>query len=65
MADYAQATEKDTNGGQQMRLGWLRDCAALPAYRDIPVTQFTAKRDAAAHVIGYNKVAFIFHMLKR
>ena len=29
------------------------------------MTRFTAKHDAAAQVIGYNKVAFIFHMLIR
>lgn len=65
MADYALAAEKDADGGQRMRLGWLRDYAALPADRDAPVTRFTAKHDAAAQVIGYNKVAFIFHMLRR
>jgi hypothetical protein len=65
MADYALAAEQDADGGQRMRLGWLRDYAALPADRDGPVTQFTAKHDAAAQVIGYNKVAFIFHMLRR
>jgi hypothetical protein len=65
MADYALAAEKDTGRGQQMRLAWLRDYAALPADRDVPVKQFTAKHDSAAQVIGYNKVAFIFHMLKR
>jgi len=65
MADYALAAEKNAEGGQQMRLAWLRDYAALPAVRDVPVTRFTAKHDAAAQVIGYNKVAFIFHMLKR
>lgn len=65
MADYALAAEKDAKRGQQMRLGWLRDYAALPAERDVPVIRFTAKHDAAAQVIGYNKVAFVFHMLKR
>lgn len=64
MADYALAAEKDPEQGRQMRLGWLRDYAALPADRDVPVTHFTSKHSAAAQVIGYNKVAFIFHMLK-
>ncbi|MDA0652944.1 MAG: M1 family aminopeptidase [Proteobacteria bacterium] len=65
MADYALAAEKDADGGQRMRLAWLRDYAALPADRDSPVTRFTAKHNAAAQVIGYNKVALIFHMLRR
>jgi aminopeptidase N len=64
MADYALAVEKDPEQGRQMRLGWLRDYAALPADRDVPVTRFTSKHSAAAQVIGYNKVAFIFHMLR-
>jgi aminopeptidase N len=64
MADYALADEKDPEQGRQMRLGWLRDYAALPVDRDVPVTQFTSKHSAAAQVIGYNKVAFIFHMLR-
>jgi hypothetical protein len=64
MADYALADEKDANLGRNMRLSWLRDYAALPVARDIPVNMFTAKHDDAAQVVGYNKVAFIFHMLK-
>ena len=64
MADHALVAEKDAERGQEMRLAWLRDYAALPADRDVPVTRFTTKHDDAAQVIGYNKVAFIFHMLK-
>jgi hypothetical protein len=48
-----------------MRLSWLRDYAALPAARDHAVVEFVGKRHDAAQVIGYNKVAFIFHMLRR
>lgn len=65
MADYALAAEEDAKRGREMRLGWLRDYAALPADRDVPVTRFTSKHDAAGQVVGYNKVAFIFHMLKQ
>jgi aminopeptidase N len=43
----------------------LRDYAALPKERDQPVTAFTSKQHQAAQVIGYNKVAFIFHMLTK
>jgi aminopeptidase N len=64
MADYALAAEKDPEQGREIRLGWLRDYAALPVDRDVPVTRFTSKHSAAAQVIGYNKVAFIFHMLR-
>ena len=65
MADYALTAERGADKAREMRLGWLRDYAALPSERDRPVTAFTSKAHDAAQVIGYNKVAFIFHMLKR
>ncbi|MDH3715047.1 MAG: M1 family aminopeptidase, partial [Gammaproteobacteria bacterium] len=63
MADYALAAEQGDEQGQTMRVKWLRDYAALPPERDTAVLDFTAKRHQAAQVVGYNKVAFIFHML--
>ncbi|MBW2493716.1 MAG: M1 family peptidase [Deltaproteobacteria bacterium] len=65
MADYALMEEEGAEPAQEMRLAWLRDFAALPAGRDVPVTAFTGKRHDAGQVVGYNKVAFIFHMLRR
>ena len=65
MADHAVVAEKGEEAAREMRLGWLRDYAALPASRDVPVTAFVAKRHQASQVIGYNKVAHIFHMLKQ
>ena len=64
MADYALAVEEGAGKALEMRLGWLRNYSALPAERDLPVTAFTAKRHDAGQVIGYDKVAFIFHMLR-
>jgi len=64
MADYALAADRGEEQAREMRLGWLRDYAALPAERDAAVTSFTSKRHDASQVIGYNKVAFIFHMLR-
>jgi hypothetical protein len=65
MADYALADGEGAGRAQEMRLAWLRDFAALPAERDVPVTHFTGKRHDAGQVVGYNKVAFIFHMLRQ
>ena len=65
MADYALAVDQGPETARQMRLGWLRDFAALPADRDRPVVAFTGNHHQAAQVIGYNKVAFVFHMLRR
>jgi hypothetical protein len=65
LADYALAADQGREAAQTMRIKWLRDYAALPTERDQPVTAFTSKQHQASQVIGYNKVAFIFHMLTR
>ena len=65
MADHAVVADRGAEAAREMRLGWLRDYAALPIERDLPVTRFTAKRHDAAQVVGYNKAAFIFHMLRQ
>lgn len=64
MADYTFAKRRDDTGGKRMRTEWLRDYAALPPHRDRAVKSFISRRHDAAQIIGYNKVAFIFHMLK-
>ncbi|MGB5326659.1 MAG: M1 family aminopeptidase [Gammaproteobacteria bacterium] len=63
MADYALERDKGEAEARSMRVKWLRDYAALPAQRDQPVRAFKSKQHQASQVIGYNKVAFIFHML--
>ncbi len=63
LADYALAADQGREAAQGMRIKWLRDYAALPTERDQPVKAFTSKQHQASQVIGYNKVAFIFHML--
>ena len=63
MADYALERDKGAAAARGMRVKWLRDYAALPAQRDQPVRAFKSKRHQASQVIGYNKAAFIFHML--
>ncbi len=64
MADHALAEQRGASKAAEMRLGWLRDFAALPKEKDVAVTRFVAKRHDAAQVVGYGKVAFIFHMLR-
>ncbi len=63
MADYALERDKGEAAARDMRIRWLRDYAALPAGRDQPLRAFRSKRHQAAQVIGYNKAAFLFHML--
>ncbi len=62
-ADYALAVDQGRVAARAMRVKWLRDYAALPVERDHPANAFKSKRHQASQVIGYNKVAFIFHML--
>ena len=65
MADYALEVDMGADAARAMRVRWLRDYAALPVERDIAVRDFRSKRHQADQVIGYNKLAFIFHMLSR
>ncbi|MCP4874753.1 MAG: M1 family metallopeptidase [Gammaproteobacteria bacterium] len=63
LADYALAAEAGKETAEAMRVKWLRDYAALPAERDQAITAFKSKQHQASQVVGYNKVAFVFHML--
>ena len=63
LADYGLARDQGADAARTMRVKWLRDYAALPQERDSPVRDFRSKQHDASQVIGYNKVAFIFHML--
>ncbi len=65
MADYALAAEEGPEAQREMRLAWLRDFAALPSEQDFPLTQFTSRHGDSSQVVGYNKAAFVFHMLER
>lgn len=64
MADYTYAQRQSPMAAQTKRLEWLRDYAALPSTRDKPVKAFTSKEHGADQVVGYNKAAFFFHMLR-
>jgi hypothetical protein len=63
MADYALARDRGEAEASSMRVKWLRDFAALPEQRDQPLRDFRSKQHQASQVIGYNKLAFVFHML--
>jgi len=47
-----------------MRLGWLRDFAALGSAVDRPLAEFTARTHGTAQVVGYHKAAMLFLMLR-
>lgn len=64
MADYTFAQRQRPEAARDTRRQWLRDFAALPAERDRPARVFVAKTHGASQVVGYHKVAFLFHMLR-
>lgn len=63
MADYGLVAAADPDQARAMRLEWLRDFQALPEGRDVPLRAFVTRQHDAAQVVGYNKAAFLFHML--
>jgi aminopeptidase N len=65
MADYALERDQGEAAARNMRVAWLRDYAALPVARDSAARDFRSKRHQGDQVVGYNKVAFIFHMLRQ
>lgn len=64
MADYAYKEQESSEAAREMRLGWLRDFAALQQGQDAPLTAFTSRTHSAAKIVGYNKAAMLFFMLR-
>lgn len=64
MADYRYKEEQGAEPAREMRLEWLRDFAALPASEDRPLSRFVARHHGASQIVGYNKAAMTFFMLR-
>ena len=64
MADYAYRERDSREAASAMRLAWLRDYAAMPPGDDAPLIRFTSRTHGAAQVVGYNKSAMLFFMLR-
>lgn len=64
MADYTYKEREGEGSARTMRLQWLRDFAAVPPGADRPVAEFTARTHATSQIVGYNKAAMIFLMLR-
>lgn len=64
MADYAYKLETSAVGAREMRLGWLRDFAALPPDAHLPLAAFRSRTHGAAAAVGYGKAAMLFVMLE-
>ncbi|HQR52758.1 MAG TPA: M1 family aminopeptidase [Burkholderiales bacterium] len=64
MADYAYKERADAAAARDMRHGWLRDYASLPADSDKPLVNFTARTHSASATVGYGKAAMILYMMR-
>lgn len=64
MADYAYKERESAEAARRMRLGWLRDFAAMPPGQDLPLARFTSRTHGASQIVGYHKAAMMFYMLR-
>lgn len=64
MADYAYKERESEEAARGMRLEWLRDFAAVPAEHDRPLAEFTSRTHGTSQIVGYNKAAMTFVMLR-
>ncbi|MBE0624688.1 MAG: M1 family peptidase, partial [Burkholderiales bacterium] len=64
MADYAYRERDSAEAARAMRLAWLRDFAAMPPEDDGPLARFTSRTHGASQIVGYNKSAMLFFMLR-
>jgi hypothetical protein len=63
LADHAVRAEQGEAQARALRLGWLRDYAAVPAAQDKPLGEFVSRRHGPDQTVGYHKTAFVFFML--
>jgi len=63
MADYW--LDEQRGDGRKTRQRWLLDLSVLPAERDRPLSAFRGGNQGADRIIGYNKGAQFFHMLRQ
>ena len=64
MADYAYKERIGPEAAKEMRLSWLRDYITLSSDQDFALEKFTTRTHGASKIIGYNKAAMIFLMLR-
>ncbi|MDT8363460.1 MAG: M1 family aminopeptidase [Nitrosomonas sp.] len=64
MADYTYKVQQGSERAREMRLDWLRDFTALAPGQDQPLLTFTSRTHGASKIVGYNKAAMFFLMLR-
>jgi hypothetical protein len=64
MADYFYKERDSAAAAREMRLGWLRDFAAVPEGRHVALSAFRSRTHGAEAAVGYGKAAMVFFMLR-
>lgn len=64
MADYAYKEEISPAAAREMRLGWLRDFAAMAPGTGRALSAFRSRTHGAEAAVGYGKSAMLFVMLR-
>lgn len=64
MADHAQREAQGADAARALRLDWLRALSALPPASERSLAEFAGRTHDASQVIGYNKSALVFLMLR-
>ncbi|MGE5492676.1 MAG: M1 family metallopeptidase [Actinomycetota bacterium] len=64
MADYFYKERESAEAAREMRLGWLRDFAAVPPEGHQSLASFRSRTHGAAAAVGYGKSAMVFLMLR-
>jgi hypothetical protein len=64
MADYAYKERESAEAAREMRLGWLRNLSSVPPGQDKPLAAFTSRTHGTSQIVGYDKAAMMFLMLR-
>lgn len=64
LADYAYQEAAGPERARDMRLGWLRDLAAVPPGSERALRDFVSRQHGADAILGYGKSAMVFLMLR-
>jgi aminopeptidase N len=64
MADYTYKERESPEAARTMRLDWLRNLTAVAPGADRPLAEFTARTHGTSQIVGYDKGAMLFFMLR-
>ncbi len=66
VADYLYKEQESAAAAEEARRQWLRNYAALVDEKsDFPLSEFIRRKDRVTKVVGYDKSAMVFHMLRQ